>query len=73
MNELWKWLVPDENDHNVEPADFFWAEQDDFFTNKSVGPFCDGKSDELRGGRKKILHTKGFVAKIEWRPTEEAK
>jgi len=67
LNDLWNLLVPEPTNHNVPVKPFMWKEFDNFFVQKSNGPFCDS-SDELRGNREKTTHTQGLVAKIEWKP-----
>ena len=63
--------MPDASNHSVPVKEHMWKEFDNFFTQKSNGPFCDS-SDELRGNRPKTTHTQGLVAKIEWKPVKDA-
>ena len=70
MDTLWPVLVPDPNDHSVEPRDFMWSDFDRFFTQNANGPFCIF-ADEIGKVRKKTTHTQGLVAKIEWKPVRD--
>lgn len=70
MDLLWEMLVPDATNHNVPIKDFMWKEADNFFVQKSNGPFCDA-SDELRTKRVKTTHTQGIVAQVEWKSTSD--
>ena len=69
LEELWNELVPDEEDYDVAPMDFYWKEFPNFFTQKSNGSFCQN-SDGARPNRPKTTHTQGVVAKVEWVPVE---
>jgi len=62
--------VPDASNHSVPVKAHMWKEFDNFFTQKSNGPFCDN-SDEMSKKRKKTSHTQGLVAKIEWKPVKD--
>jgi hypothetical protein len=72
MKALWGRLVPDVNNHDTEPNEYWYGKFPQFFTQKAQVSFCNN-SDEIRKNRHKTTHTQGLVAKVEWVPTEEAK
>jgi hypothetical protein len=72
MKALWRSLVPDENNHETEPNEYWYGKFPQFFTQRANTSFCNN-SDEIRRDRNKTTHTQGLVAKVEWVPTEEAK
>lgn len=47
MEDLWRMLVPDENDHSVVPRAYYWKEFDHFFTTNANRAFCRD-DDEIR-------------------------